>query len=96
MLSIAEACVLLTFLLDCDLGNIIRVSDEMLPDQAHPVLMAHNAPPPGRTWTVAEAHAVWQVHKECAATGCPALRHAKYVLVQANRMIPADAPHIGS
>ncbi|GAB2707306.1 hypothetical protein GCM10027089_32690 [Nocardia thraciensis] len=68
----------------------------MLPEQAHPVLMVHEAPPPRRNWTVAEAHAVMQVHKECPVTACPALRYAKSVLVQANRMIPADAPHVGS
>nr|WP_040752902.1 hypothetical protein [Nocardia transvalensis] len=68
----------------------------MLPDQAHPILMVHAPPSPGRQWTVAEAHRVMQVHKECPITLCPALRHAKSVLVQANKMVPADAPHIGT
>ncbi|MBF6333595.1 hypothetical protein [Nocardia transvalensis] len=65
-------------------------------EQAHPALMVCSAPPPGESWTPEDAHAVMQVHIEHPITSCPAKRHAKWVLVQANRMVPADIPHIGS
>ncbi|MBF6175509.1 hypothetical protein [Nocardia blacklockiae] len=67
----------------------------MLP-QAHPVLMVCSAPSSGESWTPEQAHLVMQVHIEHSIAVCAAKRHAKAVLVQSNRMVPADSPHVGT
>ncbi|MFI5776350.1 hypothetical protein [Nocardia sp. NPDC051570] len=72
-----------------------KEAESMLP-QAHPVLLVCTAPPPGETWTPGEAHLVMQAHIDHPVTVCPAKRHAKWILVQSNRMVPADVPHIGT
>jgi hypothetical protein len=46
--------------------------------------------------TVEMAHAVMQNHIGCLVNVCPRKRQAHARLVEARRLVPADAPHMGS
>ncbi|WP_167356748.1 MULTISPECIES: hypothetical protein [Nocardia] len=45
--------------------------------------------------TVTLAHAVMQRHIDCPINVCPIKQQAKAHLVTAQRMVPADRPHMG-
>ncbi len=62
--------------------------------QTHPVLLSRHAPPPGQTWAKQEAHAVMQMRKEHPEQVCPALRHARHLLISSGVMVPANCPHL--
>ncbi len=46
--------------------------------------------------TIEYAHSVMQMHLECSISICPIKAQAKGKLIDAGRLIPADAPHVGS
>ncbi|MBF6278309.1 MULTISPECIES: hypothetical protein [Nocardia] len=45
--------------------------------------------------TITFAHAVMQRHIDCPIDVCPIKQQAKAHLVTAQRMVPADRPHMG-
>lgn len=47
------------------------------------------------TMTITFAHAVMQRHIDCPINVCPIKQQAKAHLVTAQRMVPADRPHMG-
>ncbi len=51
---------------------------------------------PDELMTDMMAHHQMQLHLECPITICPVKRQAKAHLVEARRLVPADAPHVGS
>ncbi|WP_372494409.1 MULTISPECIES: hypothetical protein [Nocardia] len=52
----------------------------------------HNAVP---VMTVAYAHLVMQMHIDCPTGLCPLKSQARFCLVEAGRMVPADLPKMG-
>ncbi|WP_228785610.1 hypothetical protein [Nocardia cyriacigeorgica] len=45
--------------------------------------------------TITFAHSVMQRHIDCPVSICPLKQQAKARLVAAQRMVPADRPHMG-
>lgn len=46
--------------------------------------------------TMEYAHSVMQMHLECSISICPIKAQAKRQLIDVGRLVPADAPHVGS
>ena len=46
--------------------------------------------------TIDYAHSIMQIHLECSISACPIKAQAKRQLINAGRLVPADAPHVGS
>ncbi|WP_405498283.1 hypothetical protein [Nocardia sp. NBC_00511] len=57
--------------------------------------VSHSAVPDA-TLTVSRAHRIMQDHKHCPITVCPAKAQARGKLIVAGKLVPADAPHVGS
>ncbi|WP_228819332.1 hypothetical protein [Nocardia transvalensis] len=45
--------------------------------------------------TIEYAHAIMQIHQDCAAASCPVKAQAKNRLIEAGKLVPADVPHMG-
>lgn len=62
----------------------------------------HDLPPithhatPESTLTTARAHRIMQEHMACPVSVCAAKAQARQRLIAAGKLIPADAPHVGS
>ncbi|MBF6135246.1 hypothetical protein IU501_19870 [Nocardia otitidiscaviarum] len=57
--------------------------------------VAHSAVPDS-TLTPTRAHRIMQDHRGCPVSVCPAKAQAKRLLIEAGKLVPADAPHVGS
>lgn len=51
---------------------------------------------PESTLTPSRAHRIMQEHKHCPVSVCPAKAQARQALIEAGKLVPADAPHVGS
>ncbi|MFI1918658.1 hypothetical protein [Nocardia sp. NPDC020380] len=51
---------------------------------------------PESTLTASRAHRIMQDHKRCPISVCAAKAQAKRTLIVTGRLVPADAPHVGS
>lgn len=51
---------------------------------------------PEHALTIARAHRIMQNHRNCPVSICGAKAQAKRKLVETGKLIPADAPHVGS
>ncbi|GAB4587637.1 hypothetical protein [Nocardia sp. IFM 10818] len=48
------------------------------------------------TLTTPRAHRIMQEHRHCPISVCAAKAQARQKLIAAGKLVPADAPHIGS
>ncbi len=51
---------------------------------------------PEQALTITQAHRIMQSHRHCPVSICAAKARTKRVLVAAGKLVPADAPHMGS
>lgn len=56
----------------------------------------NHAAVPESTLTPSRAHRIMQEHKRCPVSVCSAKAQAKQTLIEAGRLVPADAQHVGS